>query len=116
MKEGNHFHMVIHAPVGLSGIERHLEKCLMPLNARISGFNGQVILENSGAEWMDFHMDPSMTREMNASGEFFLPAQIAFQMLESMSQALASADFPHWIGLDCEQTGRGFAVHYRYPW
>jgi hypothetical protein len=116
MRTGNNFHILISAPTGLAGIETSLGNCLLPLEPWVSGFNGQMILRATGLEWLEFTMDPSTTPELHASGEIFLPSKIAFQMLESLSQALAAANFPHWIGLDCEESGRSFVVHFRHPW
>jgi hypothetical protein len=116
MRQGNHFHVLIFAPAGLAGIEKFMERCLLPLEPWVSGFKGQTILKAKGLEWMEFDMDPSTTPELHASGEIFLPSLIAFQMRESLSQVLTAADFPHWIGLDCGESGRSLIAHYRHPW
>jgi hypothetical protein len=116
MQDGNHFHILILAPTGLLGIEKFLDGCLLPLRPRLSGFNGQTILRSTGAPCLEFTMDPSTTSELHASGEIWLPSFMAFQLLESLSQSLTRAEFPHWISIDCEQDGKCLTVRYRYPW
>jgi hypothetical protein len=108
-----HFHIEIYAPSGLSGIEPHLAACRMPLEPHRSGFNGQVILRYVGSDDTDFAMDPSNEKTMYASGYIYTEVSDAWPLLESLSDALRRAGFPHWIGLDDEESERAFSVQYK---
>lgn len=109
------FYIEIFAPQGLRGIEPYLADCRFPLTPYESGFNGQVILRNAARnEEIEFGMDPSTTQTMHASG-FITHADLqeAWRMLESLSEALTLAGFPHWIGMDDPVRDRNFVVAYK---
>jgi hypothetical protein len=96
-----HFHAEILAPSGLAGIDRYLHLCKMDLVPYRSGFNGQVILRpRTGEGRFQFHMDPSTTETLHASGDIFLNEAAAWEQLESLSSALAAAGFSHTLGMD----------------
>ena len=108
-----HFHIEIFAPCGLAGIEPYLASCRMLLEPWTSGLNGQIILRYVGSDETDFAMDPSTEKTMNASGFFYCGAQEAWMDLESLSDALRRAGFPHWIGLDDDEAQRSFSIQYK---
>ena len=99
--DGCHFHIEILAPSGLSGIEARLADCAMPLQPYRSGFNGQMILRHNGdIDEFEFAMDPSTTDVLRASGSIFGEESQAWRMIESLSQALRLAGFPHRAAMD----------------
>lgn len=105
METEYHFHIAIYAPQGLHGIEPFLENCELRLDPWVSGFNGQVILRlQENTKHLDFQMDPSTTETMYASGYFYIAPDEAWKQLLSLSGALQKAGFPHWIGLDDDQS------------
>jgi len=101
MTAGCPFHAEILAPMGLAGIERHLHLCKMDLVAYRSGFNGQVILRpRAGEDRFEFHMDPSTTETLHASGDVYLSEAAAWELLNSLSGAFGAAGFAHILCMD----------------
>ena len=67
----------------------------------VSGFNGQVVLRHSpDDERLDFVMNPSTTETMDASGDFFVEEEAAWQLLKTLSLSLTLGGFPHRLALD----------------
>jgi len=113
---GCRFHIEILAASGLSGIEPHLADCAMPLQPYRSGFNGQVILRHGGdIDAFEFDMDPSATEALHASGSIFREEPQAWRMVESLSQALRLAGFPHRAAMD-NAAGDGLFREIDYRW
>jgi len=108
-----HFHIEIYAPSGLRGIEPYLAACKLQLEPWTSGFNGQVILRNLGYDDTDFAMDPSTEETMHASGYIYKEAPEAWEILESLSEALRRAGFAHLIGMDDDATERSFWIQFK---
>lgn len=100
----NYFSMEIKAPNGLSGIEAHLSKCKLSLEARTSGYNGKVILrakDNSDFEWS---MDTSEGEIIFGSGEVFIGEDFSIEALQSLSEILRTMKLPHVIWIDDEHS------------
>lgn len=101
MEQGCRFYVEILAPTGLAGVEKHLAQCKMDLVPRRSTINGQVILHAQlGEDRFEFAMDPSTSDTLVASGEIYMPAEAAWELLRSLSDVLKRAGFPHLVGMD----------------
>lgn len=110
----HHFHLEILAPNGLAGIEPYLFMSLIPLTTYFSHFTQQVILRLSHCgDKIEFEMDGSSHPTMHASGYIVGTFEDAIQKIDSLSQALRAADFPHTIGVDDDVTHRSAQISYR---
>ena len=77
-------------------------------------FTQQVILKLSYCgDDITFEMDGSSDHIMYASGYIVGTFENAIQKIDSLSQALRAANFPHTIGVDDEVTNRSAQISYR---
>ncbi|WMS86587.1 hypothetical protein [Pleionea litopenaei] len=98
----NYFSMEIKAPDGLSGIEAHLSKCRLSLNAYTSGHNGKVVLRAKDDSDFEWSMDSSDGEIVFGSGEIFKGVDFTIKALESLSLILRTKKLPHVIWVDDE--------------
>lgn len=114
MTSEHHFHLETLAPNGLAGIEPYLSMSLIPLTTYFTHFTQQVILKLSYCgDDITFEMDGSSDHIMYASGYIVGTFENAIQKIDSLSQALRAANFPHTIGVDDEVTNRSAQISYR---
>ena len=62
---------------------------------------------------MEFEMDGSFEQTMYGSGYITGSFEGAIHKINSLSQALRAADFPHSIGVDDDFTNRSAMIIYR---
>jgi hypothetical protein len=109
------FFIRIKAPNGLSGIQDHLSQCELNLEAWESGYSGKVILRSRwDEERFEWDMDSSDTDIMVAHGRMFLTADRAWQLLQSLSNVLSAAHFPHEIAMDDEQGNKTYSCSHMW--
>jgi hypothetical protein len=110
----HHFHLEIFAPNGLAGIKPHLSGSLIPLEPYFSTFTKQVILKCTHCgDDLEFEMDGSLYPTMHASGQITGTFDEAIRKIDSLSQVLRAADFPHSISVDDDLTARSALIVYR---
>ena len=98
------FFIEIKAPEGLSGIEEHLKKCRLSLTPYLSGNNKVILREKFDESRFEWNMDSSENEIMVASGNFFIPVDESWRLLEDLAIILKSSGFPHEISID-DETG-----------
>jgi hypothetical protein len=92
--------MEIKAPYGLSGIQAHLSKCKLSLEAYTSGYNEKVILRARDDSDFEWSMGAADDEIIFGSGEVFKNAEFAIEALESLSRILRIMKLPHIIWID----------------
>ena len=110
------FFIEIRAPKGLSGLEKHLKVCTLPLETWKSGYNGKIILRTklNEAEHIEWAMDSSDTKILIASGYITKSVESAWQELSTLSIALENAGFPHIIALDNEEGNAEHSIEHHW--
>jgi hypothetical protein len=109
------FCVEIHAPRGLRGIEPHLARCGLALEAWKSGYNDKVILRALPDSELAWEMDSSDSALMFASGCISNDLRTADAQLRKLSTALRMARFPHRILLDDAAGNLHVSIEHAWP-
>jgi len=108
-----HFFISIYAPLGLSGIDKHMHLCKLPLKPYLSGYNDKIVLRHSGSEdWFEWNMDSADGDVLVAHGDISLLVNDAWQLLETLGIALTASGLPHKLGLDDESGNMKYESSY----
>jgi len=108
------FAIDIYAPNGLSMIGPVLKHCRLPLYTWESGYNGKTILRDRGGDDFEWEMDSSNECCLFASGGMLERPKATQAKLQSLSDCLAMAGYPHQILID-DPEGDMFAT-IRFEW